>query len=46
VNTTTPSLERLRAADPTVRDAIYHATPADWAEHFGRDEARDLLRPP
>jgi ankyrin repeat protein len=33
-------------ADPTVRDAIYDATPADWAEHFGRDEARDLLRPP
>jgi ankyrin repeat protein len=31
-------------ADPTVRDALYNGTPADWAEHFARTEARDLLR--
>jgi ankyrin repeat protein len=31
-------------ADPTVRDIIYGGTPADWADHFGRHEARDLLR--
>lgn len=42
-------LDAIRAllhagADPTVRDAIYDSTPAGWAEHFGRDEARDLLR--
>ena len=42
-------LDAIRAllhagADPTVRDAIYDSTPAGWAEHFGRHEARDLLR--
>jgi ankyrin repeat protein len=42
-------LDAIRAlldagADPTVRDALYDATPAGWADHFGRTEARDLLR--
>jgi hypothetical protein len=27
-----------------VRDTIYGGTPADGADHFGRHEARDLLR--
>jgi ankyrin repeat protein len=31
-------------ADPTVRDAIYDSTPAGWAEHFGQNEANELLR--
>lgn len=30
-------------ADPTIRDALYDGTPADWAEHSGREEARELL---
>lgn len=30
-------------ADPTVRDARFGATPADWARHFGRAEAEALL---
>jgi ankyrin repeat protein len=29
--------------DPTIRDALYDGTPADWAEHSGREEARNLL---
>jgi ankyrin repeat protein len=42
-------LDAIRAlldagADTTVRDALYGGTPADWAGHFGRNEARDLLR--
>ena len=42
-------MEAIRAlldarADPTVRDALYDGTPADWAEHFGRQTAGDLLR--
>jgi ankyrin repeat protein len=41
-------LDALRAlldagADPGVRDSLYQGTPADWAEHFGREEARELL---
>jgi hypothetical protein len=31
-------------ADPEIRDVSYRATPAGWAEHFGRREAQDLLR--
>jgi ankyrin repeat protein len=31
-------------ADPTVRDALYDSTPAGWAEHEGKAEARDALR--
>lgn len=31
-------------ADPNVRDSGYDATPAGWAEHFGKTEARDHLR--
>jgi ankyrin repeat protein len=30
-------------ADPTIRDSLYDATPAGWAEHGGHPEARDLL---
>jgi ankyrin repeat protein len=30
-------------ADPTIRDSGYDATPAGWAEHFGRQEARAYL---
>jgi ankyrin repeat protein len=42
-------LDTIRAlldagADPTARDALYNATPADWAEHSGRQAAADLLR--
>lgn len=42
-------LDAIRAlldsgADPTVRDALYDSTPAGWAEHFGREQARDLLQ--
>jgi len=42
-------LDAIRAlldsgADPTVRDALYDSTPAGWAEHFGREEARGLLQ--
>jgi ankyrin repeat protein len=31
-------------ADPNVRDSGYDATPAGWAEHFGRSEAHEYLR--
>jgi ankyrin repeat protein len=31
-------------ADPTVQDAIYHSSPAGWAEHFGHQEAAALIR--
>jgi ankyrin repeat protein len=31
-------------ADPTIRDARHEHTPAGWAEHGGREAARDLLR--
>jgi ankyrin repeat protein len=31
-------------ADPNVRDSGYDATPAGWAEHFEKPEARDYLR--
>jgi hypothetical protein len=31
-------------ADAELRDTGHDATPAGWAEHFGRREARDLLR--
>lgn len=42
-------LDAIRAlldagADPGVRDALYGGTPADWAGHFGRNEARELLQ--
>jgi ankyrin repeat protein len=42
------ALDTIRAllelgADPTIEDALYHATPAGWAEHGGHDAARDLL---
>jgi ankyrin repeat protein len=42
-------LDAIRAlldagADPTARDALYGGTPADWAEHSGREAAADLLR--
>jgi hypothetical protein len=32
-------------ADPTVEDALYHGTPAGWAEHGGHAAARELLLP-
>jgi len=31
-------------ADPTLEDALRHATPARWAEHGGQGAAADLLR--
>jgi ankyrin repeat protein len=31
-------------ADPSIRDGLYDATPAGWAEHGGKHAARDLLR--
>jgi ankyrin repeat protein len=31
-------------ADPNIRDSGYDATPAGWAEHFERAEAREYLR--
>lgn len=39
-------LEVLLAAgaDPTVKDELYHSTPAGWADHNDRIAARDLLR--
>jgi ankyrin repeat protein len=42
-------LDAIRAllhagADAGVRDALYGGTPADWAGHFGRSEARELLQ--
>jgi ankyrin repeat protein len=42
-------LDAIRAllelgADPSIKDALYDGTPANWAEHFGRTAARDLLR--
>ena len=30
-------------ADPTIRDSGYEATPAGWAEHFGKSEAQAFL---
>jgi ankyrin repeat protein len=41
-------LDTIRAllelgADPAVEDALYHATPAGWAEHGGHPEAAALL---
>jgi ankyrin repeat protein len=41
-------LEVIRAllelgADPTLEDAIYHGTPAGWAEHGGHTAAREEL---
>jgi ankyrin repeat protein len=30
-------------ADPKIRDALYDSTPAGWAEHFGKEAARELL---
>jgi hypothetical protein len=30
-------------ADPAVRDVRFHATPQDWARHFGYDELVPLL---
>jgi ankyrin repeat protein len=32
-------------ADRELRDARFDATPADWAEHLGRDDLVPLLRP-
>ena len=31
-------------ADPSVRDALYDGTPANWAEHGGHEAAAELLR--
>jgi ankyrin repeat protein len=31
-------------ADPTIRDALHGGTPADWAEHFGRQVTAERLR--
>jgi ankyrin repeat protein len=31
-------------ADPGVRDVGYDATPAGWADHFGKREAKELLQ--
>ena len=31
-------------ADATIEDALYHATPAGWAEHSGHPRAVELLR--
>ncbi len=44
------ALDTIRAllelgADPTIEDALYHGTPAGWAEHGGHEAARDLLLP-
>ncbi|HET6939040.1 MAG TPA: ankyrin repeat domain-containing protein, partial [Nocardioides sp.] len=33
-------------ADPTITDCRFAATPLQWAEHFGRQAAADLLRQP
>jgi ankyrin repeat protein len=30
-------------ADPTLKDELYDSTPAGWAEHGGKTDARDLL---
>ena len=32
-----------RGADPDIRDGGHHATPASWANHTGKIDARDLL---
>ena len=32
-----------RGADPNLRDASYHSTPAGWAEHFGQKDAERYL---
>lgn len=31
-------------ADPTIEDALYHSSPAGWAEHFGSARVRSLLK--
>jgi hypothetical protein len=31
-------------ADPGIRDARFHGTPLDWAEHFGQQAMADYLR--
>jgi ankyrin repeat protein len=31
-------------ADPTIRDERYEGTPADWAGHWGKTKAAELLR--
>jgi ankyrin repeat protein len=41
-------LDTIRAllelgADPAIEDALYHGTPAGWAEHGGHAAARELL---
>lgn len=36
-------VERVLAQDPNLRDGSYHSTPAGWAEHFGKTEARQSL---
>jgi len=33
-------------ADPAITDCRFDATPLQWAEHFGRQAAADLLREP
>jgi ankyrin repeat protein len=33
-----------RGADPTIKDAAYHATPLGWAEHEGSEETAAMLR--
>ena len=33
-------------ADPTIKDRRFGATPVQWAEHFGRHAAAELLREP
>jgi hypothetical protein len=33
-----------RGADPEIRDAQHHATPADWARYHKQDDVVDLLR--
>ena len=30
-------------ADPTIRDERFDSTPAGWAEHFGKQAAREML---
>ena len=44
-NTRVISLLLEHGADPNIRDATYHATPAEWAAHHGHTEAQQLLAP-
>ncbi|HVT77743.1 MAG TPA: hypothetical protein VHD87_11990, partial [Acidimicrobiales bacterium] len=37
-------LLRELGADPTIEDARFHATPLDWAEHFGNEPMAARLR--